>query len=212
MWTRELDFVGEIADSLKVFFSSKGYSLRLKTELNVGSSTADIVILLSKKNLSPKIPQALSIEESVILASLRASGTTRIDLLEKRCGCQNKELRNGVLSRIIEWDLIEIGQGGQVALTKLWPNSFKIIALEAKLSRWRQAINQANKYQKYADQTFVVLPENPAQIALKNKEEFLKSGIGLLTVNSKGVKPMIKAYLNKTHDWRREFVYSRIII
>ena len=56
-----------------------------------------------------------------------------------------------------------------------------LLAFEAKLSDWRQALQQAYRYRYYADSAFVLLPAKNASAALRNEHLFETFGIGLWT-------------------------------
>lgn len=72
-------------------------------------------------------------------------------------------------------DLVAISSGGQV------------IAFEAKLNRWRSALQQAYRNRCFADQSYVVLPEDVAEIAARHAGEFVRRGVGLCCVSKDGL-------------------------
>jgi hypothetical protein len=55
----------------------------------------------------------------------------------------------------------------------------EVIAFEAKLSRWRDAMYQAYRARTWAHYAYVVLPEPAAFRALTHVEEFLKLSVGI---------------------------------
>lgn len=57
-------------------------------------------------------------------------------------------------------------------------------AIEAKLQKWREALNQARKNRCYAHYCYVALPESAAKNALSQGHEFRKLGVGLLIVTA----------------------------
>ena len=59
----------------------------------------------------------------------------------------------------------------------------EIIAFEAKLTRWKVALNQAYRNRCFAHRSFVVLPERTAHIALKNSKEFVSRNVGIVAVS-----------------------------
>jgi len=59
------------------------------------------------------------------------------------------------------------------------PDMISIVAYEAKLTNWRRALQQAYRYRYYADQVFVVLPQERHAPALMNRKCFQQFGIGL---------------------------------
>jgi hypothetical protein len=54
-------------------------------------------------------------------------------------------------------------------------------AFEAKLTKWKKALEQAARNTNYAHYTYVVLP-SPAAAAIKARDQFERRGIGLLVV------------------------------
>ena len=165
-------------------------------------------LLFADDTSTPKDP--LTITESIILSSLRRLGSTRIDLLENRCGLERSALRNGALKRLRDWNLLETGPGGRVALCTP-KSSARIIAIEAKLTKWKDALEQAVAYQLYADETYVLLPEKENFPTTKAEDKFRRVGVGLWFASTKRIVPVFPAAPSSEHNWRREFVYSRLL-
>lgn len=63
-------------------------------------------------------------------------------------------------------------------------NANKIIAVEIKVSKWKQALRQALNYQLAADESYVAILEKHSS-AIRS-EAFNQLGIGLITINSEG--------------------------
>lgn len=57
-----------------------------------------------------------------------------------------------------------------------------IVATEAKLSRWRDALHQAYRNTCFAHWSFVLLPQKTAMVAARFTNEFERRGIGLCTM------------------------------
>jgi hypothetical protein len=72
-------------------------------------------------------------------------------------------------------------------------NSGDLIAFEAKISRWRIALNQAYRSSSFAHYSYVVLPESTCRIARQNPHEFERRGVGLCSVSPSGIKVEIPA-------------------
>ncbi|HEX6367324.1 MAG TPA: hypothetical protein VF006_00245 [Longimicrobium sp.] len=58
-------------------------------------------------------------------------------------------------------------------------STMKIIAIEAKLCKWRTALTQASSYLEFANSAWVVLDRNQCKITPAIHAEFLSNGIGL---------------------------------
>jgi hypothetical protein len=85
-----------------------------------------------------------------------------------------------------------------------------LIAVEAKLLRWRDALAQAAAYRRYADEVYVALPEGFGAPAIVSADLFRAAGVGLLIVSGNRLRQAVAATVSRDHDWRREFVYSRL--
>jgi tRNA A-37 threonylcarbamoyl transferase component Bud32 len=69
-----------------------------------------------------------------------------------------------------------------------------LIAFEAKLEKWRGALNQAYRNSSFAHRSYIVLPESTAQRAAKYPSEFNRRSVGLCSVLNDGlVKVLIPA-------------------
>ena len=86
-----------------------------------------------------------------------------------------------------------------------------LIAFEAKLKKWRIALNQAYRNSSFAHLSYVVLPTDSAMNALRNYNEFLKRGVGLCSVNSHGIKIEIDAKKNEPlQPWLTDSAFNFI--
>lgn len=54
-----------------------------------------------------------------------------------------------------------------------------IIAIEAKLTRWRDALHQAYRNTCFAHESYILLPEDVVPQALNSTAEFVKRGVGI---------------------------------
>lgn len=82
----------------------------------------------------------------------------------------------------------------------------RIIAIEAKLMDWRRAMSQAYQYQRYANQSWVVLDASKARGALEAKEQFQRLNVGLKVLTRAGVSktyvtPRLKPAKSPYHFW-----------
>jgi hypothetical protein len=77
-------------------------------------------------------------------------------------------------------------QAGRVDVIATNTNG-ELFAFEAKLSRWRGAVNQAYRNTSFTHYSYVVLPMLVARNALKFRYEFERRGIGLCSVGLEGI-------------------------
>lgn len=57
-----------------------------------------------------------------------------------------------------------------------------VISIEAKLKNWQRALQQAHRYKRFSNFSFVLLEEKYSNPAIKNLPLFEKMGIGLITM------------------------------
>jgi len=183
----------------------------LKSELTVGNSTADLVALTYSKVNWPVQIASLSIKECVLLSILRRQGSLCLDELAAMSGENVRSLIVGPLSRIEEWGLVRRCRDGRMALSNGKRKTYRIISFEAKLTKWKQALRQAINYKRFSNKSYVVLPESSGHNAYRNRMVFEESGIGLVTMTDSGIKQLVPPKEHNDHDWRREYVFSRII-
>jgi len=68
-----------------------------------------------------------------------------------------------------------------------------VIAFEAKLSRWRIALNQAYRNTAFAHYSYVVLPSPAAFRAARSTGDFARHSVGLCAATSNGLEVLIQA-------------------
>lgn len=63
----------------------------------------------------------------------------------------------------------------------------KVIAFEAKLTKWKEALHQAYRNQCFANLSYVLLPETEINNASKYNLEFNRRGVGLCCLTELGI-------------------------
>ncbi len=200
----------QVLGLLPAYLATRSGAWNFRREVVVGRSIADVVGLKLPGKEWLKPPDVLTIAESVVISLLRRHGPTRIDILERLCGVRPCGLRNGVLRRLQKWGIIERQVGGRISLSISWPGPVEIIAIEAKLTKWKEALEQATSYLRFADESYVVLPQTRARKAIEARKYFECAGVGLWVITESGIMEEVNATRSGNNDWQREFVYSRI--
>ncbi|WHX48983.1 hypothetical protein QNH46_23535 [Paenibacillus woosongensis] len=81
----------------------------------------------------------------------------------------------------------------------------KVIAIEAKLTKWKTALQQAYRNQCFADLSYVLLPETEINNASRYSLEFRKRGVGLCYLADGGINIAQDAYETEPlQPWLRE--------
>lgn len=204
----EARLVSKTASHILAHFAARHSQLnwRLAREIAVGRSIPDLVIVghdPAYEALSP----VLSAQESVFIAQIRGIRRARIDTLAPMYE-RDPSLHHCVESLIRRQVLLR-SRTGTVSLSPEFRNKGRLIAIEAKLTKWRQAVTQATAYLRFADEAYVLLPEATAQRAMEARKDFRTARVGLLAQTAEGVRVLHREPGLGIHDWRREYVYSR---
>lgn len=94
----------------------------------------------------------------------------------------------GRLSIAREFDYLR-GRPDLVALTR----GGELLAFEAKLDRWRKALNQAYRNTCFSHRSYVLIPPNVADRALRYSAEFARRGVGICTPRGKRVTVILES-------------------
>jgi hypothetical protein len=108
-----------------------------------------------------------------------------------------EELLVGLRRRTSPWGRLRIGtefnfQRGRTDVVAVSPVA-GLLAFEAKLTRWREALQQAYRNRCFARRSFVVLPEATAEMAVRYDEEFRRRRVGVCTVANRNVSILIES-------------------
>ena len=86
-----------------------------------------------------------------------------------------------------------------------------LVAFEAKLFRWRNALNQAYRNSSFAHYSYVVLPETTLENAVSCIDEFNRRGVGLCFFGLSGLRVEIPATRrNPIQPWVTNMALSYI--
>lgn len=175
-----------------------GYSI-ITNELDSGYGVADIVATTTTFKAHDYHPFK-NLIDVFLLNNIPFNKTVSFKDIGKMSSYSEKHLKYTVLKDFIESGyLINDGKGYR-RIRKLTVKKNPIIAIEAKLKKWKDAFLQIKRYKKYADYCYVALPEN----TLKNVDlkMFKENSIGVFAVTpSKSVYQVLKPKKNRDkHD------------
>lgn len=169
----------------------------------IGNVVPDFIYIRSDRLSSPSTSEGLtSIESSIVAAVASCEGlcdeaiAQRVYSTVERITPRLRALEHsGVLRR---------SRDGVLVLRRgALPRAVHVIAVEAKLRRWREAVSQAEAYLSFANQSYVALPELVVRDNLALRELALARRIGILAVNADGVSISKAAPRHQTRsaDW-----------
>src|SRR5690349_217751 len=140
----EHSLVRVILRHLPTRFQSRGVTLDVYRELAVGKSIADVVLVIRTGGRRGPLSRALSAAESVLLARLRREGPLPADVAERALGTTPGNLtKDARVKELIAAGVLEVTKSAVRAKASWTKRHVRIIAIEAKLTRWRVALAQA---------------------------------------------------------------------
>ena len=92
-------------------------------------------------------------------------------------------------------------QGGRTDVVAVSANGF-VVAFEAKLERWRDALNQAYRNTCFAHRSYIVVPSETACRAARYEREFLRRKVGLCCLKNGILEVLFEpAQVSPTLPW-----------
>jgi len=82
----------------------------------------------------------------------------------------------------------------------------KLFAFEAKLKKWRDALHQAYRNTSFAQYSYILVPEQVAEVAVKYAVEFSRRSVGICFVSGSEIKILHRAHQNTP---LQEYLYKR---
>lgn len=140
------------------------------------------------------------------------TGPAPIDELAASVGSNGEALMRSTLRPLHAAELIEL-EDGIARATGLWrPVAGRVVAVELKLSKWRDALSQADNSGHSADERWVVLDAARAAGALAALDEFSERGVGLAVVEQGGGLHVLQLPVRgRPEGWLRALIAERAL-
>lgn len=150
-----------------------------------------------------------------VLIALRAQVRQSFAALLRRVSMSESTLRQRVLPRLKAYGLVVCDRNGLVELSALPPKPTRhVVAVEAKQTRWRQAILQARRYGFFADRSYVAVWHD----AVRNidRRSLYQHRLGLIGVHVDHARIIVNAPTRKPlreimNLYCSEFLYGRAL-
>ncbi|MCD4817679.1 MAG: hypothetical protein K8S23_03180 [Candidatus Cloacimonetes bacterium] len=169
---------------------------KIINEFNSGYGIADVIGI--KKKPDSAIYSFSSVFEVGIISKISRKNWTLFSEIMNESMYSEKYLKYNILNKFVKNGFL-IKKKNQYKRLRELPNEYNpLIAIEAKLINWKAAFSQALRYKKYADYTYIAIPDD---IASKiDIDLFKENKIGILTVNKYQIKVFLKANKNPKKD------------
>lgn len=183
MFESEKQLVNEVLDCLQSSLCKSLIDLQsehqvLLQEVDLGYGIADIVLTHTSEHLE-KRETFLNLIEIRLLKIISRSAGIKIELISERTKLNRRKTLLAI-TNLINLNLVQIKNDEVYPQNEYVRTVTKTIAIEAKLKNWQRALKQAYRYKWFSHKTFVCLPVDSINPALKNIEKFKQMGVGLL--------------------------------
>jgi hypothetical protein len=176
-----------------VFDLHAGQRARLLREQSIGSVIPDLLFGIWSGEL-PRY-RGLNTVSRHILAWLSTQKMANSEEQLREDLLLSKHATDSAVSTLKRVGAISKRDSGEVELHPEFDlsGSIRLIAIEMKLKRWREALAQALEYRKFADEAYVVLDGNQARINTEVRRAFVANGVGLFLQRSGAIEREIPA-------------------
>jgi hypothetical protein len=177
----------------------------------VGKVIPDFIYVRSDRLASPSTSEGLTSIEASIVAAVASSPGLREEAIAERLYSRVERVaphlraleRSGVLRR--SEDGVLVLRRGAI------PKTAHVVAVEAKLRRWREAIGQAAAYHSFANQSYVALPNSIVRGNEALRVAAVALRIGILSVDADNVKLARTAPRQRTLSAEWVWLLSRTV-
>jgi hypothetical protein len=180
-----------------------------RKEYSVGNCIPDIIIIGFHNDVNQiQLPKKFTTQHIFILWLIKK--TKKITLNElASLSYQRMSKINQIVSDLLNYGTISRGENGTlIPNDSFFSFSSEIVAIEAKLSHWRQAIRQAKRYQQFADKVVVAMDENNTPRSTDVLKHFDENRVGLCAVSRTNIEWLVLPRNNPVESFEKEIIIS----
>ncbi len=186
----EKDLVAVLRDTSASAFGAAAAECDIVAEMQVGMRVPDLLLVFNRSSRD-LAPVKLSYFECALLASALTRGTASISELAQTTYAPREQVKPRV-ARLAQLGFVKL-RGEQLTATKGIGRHIRIVAIEAKLSRWKDALLQAQKYRSFANEAYIAMPTTVVRKNLTAVEACADSGVGIIAVDQTGADVFLNA-------------------
>ncbi|NJL23754.1 MAG: hypothetical protein HC902_00270 [Calothrix sp. SM1_5_4] len=152
-------------------------------EFNSYFGIADVV--LGTLNLSASNSKRGPVNPNWVgpLATLKKGQVFTVDGFGKSFRVSGTSARNYLKNYEDAGFLVRTERASFKVIKEYRPVTSFVVSIEAKLKNWQRALEQAQRYKKFSDLSFVLLDGSHAEVAIKNIDKFREKNIGLICLS-----------------------------
>lgn len=187
--------LGPLARSLpEVLGHQSGEGITVLQEPSIGSVIPDLLLGFWRRRRPDLVRERFTVVENHVLALLEREGPLSVAEI-KRCLYLTDGGARRALARLTKAGAIGQEREGKVVCLRDEARTahVEIVAVEAKMRRWREALRQAISYQEFSDRAFVALDGNQVRFSETIEQAFTAAGVGLILLHQTMVRVVLPA-------------------
>ncbi len=184
----------------------------IRMEVSVGECIPDIVIVGFPDNLSTvSYPKRLTSRHIFILWLIkRSKQITPTDIAEK--SFQRLSKVNEIIDDLVSSGAVIKNETGELrVLEAIASLQTEVVAIEAKLSNWSQAFEQAKRYQGFADKVIVAMDADKTPRRTAILERFTEHKIGLCAVSPNTLEWLVYPEYECVESFEKEYIVLSVL-
>lgn len=115
-----------------------------------------------------------------------------------------------VLNDLTRRDFLVQSHGSYFVANSVMLSNARLVAIEIKMKRWREALNQALSYRAFADQAVVVLDGNQVKATGEVLNAFHTAGVGLILQYGSIISEVLPAPTVRVMSPERVWAFTKI--
>jgi hypothetical protein len=177
----ECEMFDPVLASIPSLFPAPSCATRVVREAVVGNVIPDLLIGQWCAEASSSVPSMTNVARHVVALLQRSGSAAPAELIEEELYLSSSALTRAItLLKRLGALSCEAPEGElQLAPEFAKATQVKLIAVEMKMTRWREALNQAIRYLDFADEAYVVLDGNQITLTDEIIKAFELSAPGL---------------------------------
>ncbi len=186
----------------------------LKREVPIGECIPDLICVgYQEFPISAKWPKKWKSKYSFILSLLRENGPLSLDEIADLCFEDEMKI-SPLLSELVKDRTIVLTREDKYTLSyEVALIEAEVIAIEAKLTKWREALNQGMRYKQFADKVIVAMDADGAPRSPDALELFSDSNIGLCAVTHDDVEWLVEPTKTPPSDmYDNEYIINSTLV
>lgn len=162
------------------------------SETQVGTRIPDLLIVCSNTEQGGALPKLSYFDCTIVATTIRA-GTVTVETLAETTFSPATEIARRV-DRLVRRGLLTHDDNDRFRFSpRALPTKLRVVAVEAKLTRWKDALAQARTYLAFANEAYVAMPAQTVRRNVSALTACADAGIGVIAVDELDVSIVLQA-------------------